>query len=126
MDLQIRKRHPVLQATWREGIATIAIRPLGWNDNETGLGLAKPNQEASMTTTVRGVIRGKTIELADDPGIEDGRGVEVTFHAVSKPDAQIEAIHRTAGAMAGDPKFAALMAEIEQQRRATRYRDQTG
>jgi len=35
-----------------------------------------------MTPTHRGIIRGKTIELIDDPGIEEGRQVEVVVRVV--------------------------------------------
>ena len=73
-----------------------------------------------MTNTVRGVIHGKTIELVDDPGIEDGRGVEVTIRAVVNEAAQVEAILRTAGSMADDPEFDAIMAKIQQERHSDR------
>jgi len=38
-----------------------------------------------MTKLLRGVIHGKTIELEDDAGLEDGRRVEVTLLAKEPP-----------------------------------------
>ena len=79
-----------------------------------------------MTTSLRGVIRGKIIELADDPGIEDGRGVEVTIRTTANAAAQVEAILRTAGSMADDPEFDAAMAKIQQERHVDRPEDRAG
>jgi hypothetical protein len=38
-----------------------------------------------MNKTLSGVIHGKTIELAEDPGIADGEKVEVTLRAKQLP-----------------------------------------
>ena len=38
-----------------------------------------------MTKVLRGVIHGKTIELENDTGLEDGRRVEVTLRAKELP-----------------------------------------
>ena len=38
-----------------------------------------------MNRTLLGVIHGKTIELAEDPGIADGEKVEVTLRAKQLP-----------------------------------------
>lgn len=38
-----------------------------------------------MTKVLRGVIHGKTIELESEPGLEDGRKVEVTLRAKELP-----------------------------------------
>jgi hypothetical protein len=40
-----------------------------------------------MTRILRGTIRGRTVELSDDPGIEDGRLVEVNLRALPRPGA---------------------------------------
>jgi len=76
-----------------------------------------------MSSTIRGVIRGKTIELTDDPKIADGQRVEVTIRTKLDPAAQLEAILRTAGSMADDPEFAAIMDEVERYRHTAQYRD---
>ena len=38
-----------------------------------------------MVKTLRGVVHGKTIELEADPGIEEGRVVEVVLRTRSLP-----------------------------------------
>jgi hypothetical protein len=38
-----------------------------------------------MTKVLRGVIHGKTIELENDTGLEDGRRVHVTLRAKELP-----------------------------------------
>jgi len=65
---------------------------------------------------VEGVIRGKTIELQADPGFGDGQKVSIAFNSPAQPDARIEAILRTAGAMADDPEFEAIMDQIQRDR----------
>ena len=79
-----------------------------------------------MPEVVEGVIHGKTIELATDPGIADGQRVEVTIRTVPAPDARIEAILRTSGSMADDPDFEAIMEQIGRERHATHFRESTG
>ena len=76
--------------------------------------------------TARGVVRGRTIELSEDPRIEDGRVVEVTIRPEIAPEAQIEAIRRTAGSMVDSLEFATAMDEVERQRHEARFRDQAG
>ncbi len=80
--------------------------------------------EGEVMNLGQGVIRGRIIELADDPGIEDGRGVEVVIRPVIEPGAQLAAILRMAGSMATDPEFAAIMDEVAAQRHSARFRDQ--
>lgn len=56
-----------------------------------------------MSEALEGVIHGKVIELAADPGLGDGRRVEVRVRPLPAPDAGAEAIRATAGALAGLP-----------------------
>jgi hypothetical protein len=37
----------------------------------------------AMTKTVHGIVRGRTIELAEDPGVPEGQEVEVQIEIVS-------------------------------------------
>ena len=53
-----------------------------------------------MSQTIHGVIHGKNIELAEDPGIADGREVEVTLRPVQKKRPWGEGLRRSAGALA--------------------------
>ena len=71
-----------------------------------------------MTGSVEGVIHGKTIELAADPGIANGQLVEVTIRPVVDRQAKIEAILRTSGSMADDPDFETIMEQIARERKA--------
>ena len=70
-----------------------------------------------MTDTIEGVIHGKTIELATDPGLSNGQAVRVIVKPLPTPDQKREAILRTTGAMANEPEFDAAMALVECDRR---------
>ena len=52
-----------------------------------------------MSQIVQGVIRGKTIELQADPGMANGRTIEVTIRSLPglDPNAQRTGVPRTAG-----------------------------
>ena len=75
-----------------------------------------------MPEAMEGVIHGKTIELAKDPGLEDGQAVRVIVKPLPTLEQRREAILRTAGSMANDPDFEAAMAQVERDRRSARYR----
>lgn len=49
---------------------------------------------------LRGVVHGKTIELSNDPGLEDGQEVEVSLRTASLPSVWGEGLRRAAGALA--------------------------
>lgn len=68
-----------------------------------------------MIDFVRGEIRGRIIELDDHPGVAEGSGVEVAIRTATGAgdEARVEAIRRTAGAMADAPDFAAMMDDVE-------------
>lgn len=70
-----------------------------------------------MTRTIRGVIHGRTIELTEDPGVEDGHQGEITIKAVPPPRPWGVGILRSAGIMADDPDWDDIMEEIYGQRR---------
>ena len=67
----------------------------------------------------RGLIRGKTIELADDLGLADGQEVEVIVRVRPSRAEQEQAIRRSAGAMAPfwTPEDDEILAEIERLRK---------
>lgn len=52
-----------------------------------------------ISSSIRGVIRGKTIELATDPGLEQGQVVEVTLRPAEQTNAWGEGLRRAAGAL---------------------------
>lgn len=79
-----------------------------------------------MPEPIEGVIHGRTIELATDPGLADGQAVRVVVRPLPTPEQQHEAILRTAGSMANDPDFDAAMAQVEKDRKSAHYRGTTG
>ena len=72
-----------------------------------------------MIKIVQGVVRGKTIALQEDSGFAEGQAVELTIRTVAQPADQKrgEGFLRTEGALADDPHWDAIMAEIHQERK---------
>jgi hypothetical protein len=73
-----------------------------------------------MSELIHGVIHGKTIELKTDPGIGDGQPVEVLVRPAKLPAKSGDGIRRSAGALADDPHWDAIMDEIHQARKQER------
>jgi hypothetical protein len=48
------------------------------------------------------VIRGRTVELTEDPGVADGLQVEITIKTTAKLEPRGEGLRRCAGAFAAD------------------------
>jgi hypothetical protein len=53
-----------------------------------------------MASTIHGVVRGKTIELKENPGVADGQQVEITIKSVPSQRPWGEGLRRCAGALA--------------------------
>jgi len=73
-----------------------------------------------MTKTIHGKIHGKTIELDEDLGVAEGQEVEVQVKIIPAKKPWGEGILRTAGALADDPEWDAIMEEIYQARKLER------
>ena len=73
-----------------------------------------------MTKTFHGTVHGKTIELDEDLGVAEGQEVEVQVKAIQPNTKWGEGILRTAGALADDPYWDAIMEEIHQARKVER------
>jgi hypothetical protein len=74
-----------------------------------------------MVKKTHGIVRGKTIELDEDPGIPDGQEVEVQVRVIPQPLRKPgEGLLRTEGALADDPEWDAIMEEIHQIRKLER------
>jgi hypothetical protein len=73
-----------------------------------------------MTKLAHGTIRGKTIELAEDLGLADGQHVEVQLSVATSERKWGDGISRTAGALADDPHWDAIMDEIHESRKTDR------
>jgi len=73
-----------------------------------------------MTKTIHGKVHGKTIELDEDLGVAEGQEVEVQVKIVGPVRKWGEGILRTAGALADDPHWDAIMEEIHRARKVER------
>ncbi|MFL5328801.1 MAG: hypothetical protein ACJ8C4_07780 [Gemmataceae bacterium] len=73
-----------------------------------------------MSGVIHGKIRGRTIELNEDPGLQEGQEVEVSVKPVDSTQPWGEGIRRSAGCMADDPDFESAMNEIYQDRKIER------
>ena len=77
-----------------------------------------------MAEVVEGVIHGKTIELAVDPGLQDGESVEVVIRRVKPARTSGEGIRATAVALAQmPPEYFADLEEIVRERQRRPYRE---
>jgi hypothetical protein len=70
-----------------------------------------------MVKTLRGVVHGRTVELTEDPGVEDGQQVEITIKTVPPQRPWGEGILRSAGIMADDPEWDDIMEGIHRERK---------
>jgi hypothetical protein len=73
-----------------------------------------------MNKIIEGVVHGRTIELLDDPGIGEGQRVQVVLSVSSRDGAWGEGLRRTAGVLADDPDWDAIMAEVHAGRKRER------
>ena len=73
-----------------------------------------------MSTVIHGVVHGNTIELKEPPGVPDGQEVEVFVRPVEPGRSWGEGILRSAGALADDPDWDRIMAEIQRERKLER------
>ncbi len=73
-----------------------------------------------MTKILHGRVHGRTIELDEDVGVADGQEVEVEVKIIEPARTWGEGILRTAGALADDPYWDAIMEEIHRARKIER------
>jgi hypothetical protein len=73
-----------------------------------------------MSRRIHGVIHDKTIELDEDLGAAEGQEVEVQVKLLPPTRKWGEGILRSAGALADDPEWDAIMEEIYQARKLER------
>jgi hypothetical protein len=75
---------------------------------------------ATGTITLKGVVRGKTIELNHDPGFPDGQEVTITVQAPAPTSRKLppgEGLRRAFGAWAEDSEELNRYLEWNRQRR---------
>jgi hypothetical protein len=73
-----------------------------------------------MNNQISGTIHGKTIQLAEDPGLSDGQAVSVTVQPIAKAKPERvwgDGIRASAGAFADDPDAERLINEILAERK---------
>ena len=75
-----------------------------------------------MTKVIQGRVHGRTIELTEDLGLAEGQEVEVSVRSLSASSARKpgEGLLRTEGALADDPHWDAIMAEVHRARKLER------
>ena len=73
-----------------------------------------------MTKILHGRVHGRIIELDEDLGVADGQQVEVQVTFAQPTRKWGEGILRTAGALADDPHWDAIMEEIHNARKIER------
>jgi hypothetical protein len=73
-----------------------------------------------MNKIIEGVVHGRTIQLPDDPGVSEGQKVQVVLSVSGAEGTAGEGIRRTAGALADDPYWDQIMAQVHEGRRRQR------
>jgi hypothetical protein len=73
-----------------------------------------------MSRVIEGIVHGKTVELLEDPGVGDGQKVQVVLPFEESEGNWRDNVMRTAGALADDPDWDRIMAEIHESRKIER------
>ena len=73
-----------------------------------------------MEKTIYGKVHGRTIEFDQDLGVADGQEVEVQIKIILPARKWGDGILRTAGALADDPDWDAIMEEVHRARQIER------
>ena len=73
-----------------------------------------------MDKVMYGVVHGRSIDLADDPGVADGQQVRVVITGLPEKHAASDGIRRSAGGWAEYPEMDAIMEQVHQDRQRER------
>jgi len=73
---------------------------------------------------MHGVVHGKTIELNENPGIDDGQTVQVVVNFSKSSRPWGEGIRRSAGCWANYPEMDAVMEQIQKDRKIERRKQE--
>ena len=73
-----------------------------------------------MTKKLHGIVRGRTIQLDEDPGVADGQKVELEIQVEPTSRRWGEGILRSAGGWADYPELDEIMERIHQERKLER------
>ena len=79
-------------------------------------------EATTITQTLHGIVRGRSIELNEDLDAIEGQEVEITVRPVPLKSVRRpgDGFLRTEGALADDPEWDAIMEEIYQARKVER------
>jgi hypothetical protein len=79
-------------------------------------------EELKMIKVIHGKVHGRTIELAEDLGLAEGQDVEVAVRTLPASPTRTpgEGFVRTEGALADDPHWDGIMAEVHRSRKLER------
>jgi hypothetical protein len=73
--------------------------------------------------TILGKVCGRTIELTEDLGLQDGQEVRVQVTPVPPAATWGEGLRRCAGALANDPEWDEILEQIYQERKRDTRRE---
>lgn len=73
-----------------------------------------------MTKVIHGKVHGRTIELAEDLGLQEGQEVCIAVSVLPPTQAWGDGLRRCAGALVNDPEWDAIMDEIHRARKLER------
>lgn len=78
-----------------------------------------------MIQKVEGIVRGKSIEIAEELGLQDGERVELTVERVARgTDPARRNVKRSAGISAEDEQeFDDIFEQLERERKSATYRE---
>jgi hypothetical protein len=74
----------------------------------------------AVDRVTHGIVRGRTIELAEDLGLPDGDQVEIVVRTAPGSETWGDGIRRSAGGWINHPEVDAALEQIHQQRRNDR------
>jgi hypothetical protein len=72
-----------------------------------------------MTKILKGTVRGRSIELTEDSGLDEGQEVEISVRSMPSGTSRQpgEGLLRSEGALADDPYWDAIMEEVYLERK---------
>lgn len=76
-----------------------------------------------MIKTLHGIVHGKTIQLDEELGLAEGQHVEVQVKIAPAVSPKWDGLRSIAGALADDPHWDAIMADIYQDRKRDKRRE---
>jgi hypothetical protein len=76
-----------------------------------------------MSQIIRGIVRGRIIELQDDPGLDEGQQIEVELRPLINTPQWGDGIRRSAGALSDVPGLDEEIEAIVAERQLSLHRE---